>query len=151
MAMGNASAIAQQIMQNGNSYIPVGQNNNQNEWQKMLAMLATADKMDAGTMAGFGLGKLLRDGFDTWKENYDARGFINDKLLDSTPEEREAILQRLQQNNPKQYDRVMKNAMKKGYSWAGGNSVQDTNQPNYDFNPQKYNMLEYIKRMGWNR
>lgn len=70
-------------------------------------MLLASQKMDWGTMAGFGLGKLLRDGFNSWKANYDARGFINDKLLGANPEERERMLGYLKENNPDQYNLVM--------------------------------------------
>lgn len=50
-----------------------------NFWQRLLAQMAMAQKMDARTMAGFALGKLLRGGFDTWLANKRAKEQINDK------------------------------------------------------------------------
>ena len=47
---------------------------NKNKWDEMLAMLQFAHKGDPQTMLGFGLGRLLRDGFNTWMNNYKARG-----------------------------------------------------------------------------
>ena len=45
-----------------------------NKWEELLAMLNFAHKGDAQTMLGFGLGRLLRDGFNTWMKNYKDRG-----------------------------------------------------------------------------
>lgn len=60
---------------------PANANNNgkKSEWEKLLAQMAMAQKMDARTMAGFALGKLLRQIFDNWKERYDARGDLNNR------------------------------------------------------------------------
>ena len=44
-----------------------------NKWEELLAMLNYAQKGDPQTMLGFGLGRLLRDGFNTWMRNYKAR------------------------------------------------------------------------------
>jgi len=45
-----------------------------NDWTKMMQMMAMASKMDTNSMLGFALGKLLRGGFDQWKNRYDERG-----------------------------------------------------------------------------
>lgn len=102
------SALTQYAQRNGMR--PIGQqdqNKDQNEWQKWLSMLLASDKINWQTAAGGVLAKLLRDGFNTWKGNYDARGFINDKLLGASPEERERMLSFLKENNPDQYNRVV--------------------------------------------
>lgn len=119
------SALTQYPQQNGMR--PIGQQDqkkDQTEWQRILSMLLASQKMDWGTMAGFGLGKLLRDGFDTWKGNYDARGFINDKLVGASPEERERMLSFLKENNPDQYNRVVGRYGDRWQSSPTGNSAQ---------------------------
>lgn len=50
-----------------------------NKWDEMLAMLQLAHKGDANTMLGFGLGRLLRDGFNTWMQNYKDRGAAKER------------------------------------------------------------------------
>lgn len=57
-------------------------------WRKMIAQLSMAKSTDPSTLAGFALGKLLRQGFDSWKERYDARGYEKAKreLEQPTPE-----------------------------------------------------------------
>ena len=58
---------------------PANNNGKKSEWEKLLAQMAMAQKMDARTMAGFALGKLLRQLFDNWKENFDARGDLKNR------------------------------------------------------------------------
>lgn len=50
-----------------------------NKWEELLAMLNFAHKGDPQTMLGFGLGRLLRDGFNTWMKNYRDRGDAKDR------------------------------------------------------------------------
>ena len=50
-----------------------------NKWEEMLAMLNFAQKGDPQTMLGFGLGRLLRDGFNTWMKNYKDRGAAKER------------------------------------------------------------------------
>ena len=71
-------------------------------------MLLASQKMDWGTMAGFGLGKLLRDGFNSWKGRYDARDEIKGSLAGKSPEEQERQLKLMQEYNPAMYQNVMK-------------------------------------------
>lgn len=125
---------------------PEPQDDKQNEWQKILAMLAMSSKMDAGTMAGFGLGKLLRDGFNSWKNNYDARGFINDELLSASPAERERKLNFLKENNLEQYNRVMN---KYGDLWQGEEVPNASQQATGDVTPEvvKNSMLQYAQSL----
>ena len=50
-----------------------------NKWEEMLALLQFAHKGDPQTMLGFGLGRLLRDGFNTWMKNYKDRGAAKER------------------------------------------------------------------------
>lgn len=49
------------------------------QWEKDLNWLAASNKMTDESLLGFALGKLLKQGFDSWKGNYDQRN--NDKIL----------------------------------------------------------------------
>ena len=111
--------LIQQLMQKGNTYGQSQQQQGKSDWEKTLAQMAMAQKMDAGTMGGFAAGKLLRGAFDTWKNNYNARGKINADMLKATPEERAKKFQELQQGNPNQAERTLKFLNKHGIDTSG--------------------------------
>lgn len=78
--MANATELSQQMAANG--MLDPTRNHQKkklSDWEKMMTQLAMAQKADAKTMGGFALGKLLRQAFDSWKSNYDARGALRDK------------------------------------------------------------------------
>lgn len=111
--------IKQQIQQKGNTYSQ-GAPSGKSEWEKIIAQMLAAQKMDSGTMAGFALGKLLRSAFDDWKENYDARGDLNRLMEIADPQERARRWAFLQQVNPEQAARTQKYADKRGFDLNGG-------------------------------
>lgn len=73
MAITNLQEAINQMRAYGN-IDPEKNNDKKSAWEKMMAQLSMAQKMSPDTMAGFALGRLLRGGFDQWKENYDKRG-----------------------------------------------------------------------------
>ncbi|MBR0287461.1 MAG: hypothetical protein IJQ82_00630 [Selenomonadaceae bacterium] len=83
-------------------------------WEMMMAQLAMSSQTNPQTLAGFGVGKLLRGLFDDWKGNYDARRFINDRLAGMNEQDRAEALKTLEQYNPDQYQRTMKYLDKMG-------------------------------------
>ena len=89
-------------------------------WQKMMAQLAAANNTRPETMAGFALGKLLRNGFDTWKQNYDDRGYVKDQLMGLSEEEMEKKLAGIK--DPKRVE-YMRNI------WQERNGAQAQAQP----------------------
>lgn len=90
-----------------------GTNNKQNDWQKMMAQMAMAQKTSPRTMLGFAAGKLLRQLFDGWKERYDARGEVNDWLNTRTPEEIESEIAKISQTNPQRAEYMQKHLAKR--------------------------------------
>lgn len=75
-------------------------------WERLLTQMAAANQMDAKTLGGIALGKLLHDAFFTWKDNYDARGAANADFLMRTPDEQTKILADLDQTNPERATRL---------------------------------------------
>lgn len=51
------------------------QGNKANQWTQMLQMMNMANKMTDRQMMGFALGRLLRDGFNNWKDKYEERDY----------------------------------------------------------------------------
>ena len=78
--------------------------NKDSAWQKMLMQLAMANKTKPSTMAGYALGRLLRQGFDSWKENYDARDDIKNHLATLSEDELNQRMEELRRRNPHQAD-----------------------------------------------
>ena len=109
--MANLQDIIKQLMQQG--MIDPAVNKKNNALQQSIAALAAAQKADPKTMAGFALGKLLRQGFDTWKDNYDARGDINNRLMGMPEEQRNAELAEMEKLNPKRAAYVRQHLAKK--------------------------------------
>lgn len=75
-------------------------------WERLLSQMTAANQMDAKTLGGVALGKLLHDAFFTWKDNYDARGAANADFLMRTPDEQNKILADLDQTNPERAARL---------------------------------------------
>ena len=100
----NAKELAEIIKQTGN--IQPGQGNNQqgNPMQQMMWMAMAKNASPAfmaGGLVGRTLGKLFEGAFNDWKEKYNLRGVMNAKLDNAkTPEEREAILNKLIEEAP---------------------------------------------------
>lgn len=77
-----------------------------NSWERLLSQMTAAQNIDAKTLGGIALGKLLHDAFFTWKDNYDARGAANADFLMRTPDEQTKILADLDQTNPERATRL---------------------------------------------
>lgn len=85
----DVASIAQEMAARG--MLDPTRNDKKSNWEKLIAQMAMAQKTDPGTMAGFALGKLLRQGYDTWLDNLRARESVNNtdiakgKLRDDNP------------------------------------------------------------------
>ena len=110
MANSNVNALVNYAMNNGMK--PIGgqeQDDKKNEWQRMLAMLAMANQMDWRTLAGFGIGRLLNQYATRQKEKVDSRGDMKTRLSMAKPDERQELLNNIQQSDTHFYNRLRKN------------------------------------------
>jgi len=147
-------------------------NDDTSAWQKSMAQAAMAQKMDWQTLLGLLAGKALRGGFDTWKENYDARGEVNDLIASKSPDEINAEIVKIEKNNPNRaaYMRdtwqrktgqsinptepqVNSSALQKRIAeiipqLEGSPNADWLNQPDYSFN-NPTDPAEIFKRLGW--
>lgn len=106
--------ILQYAMQNGMT--PVGRvtpeddkDDRQNEWQRMLSMLAMSNQTDPLTMAGFLLGNGLGGLGTKQKAKVDARGEQKESLFSASPEERQRLLADIEKSDPPFYQRLQAN------------------------------------------
>lgn len=95
---GGVDPIVAQLMQSGNTMN--GRNQQGNTNNNLLMQMALAKNMKPLTLLGMILGNVLGQGATSWKDNYDARGYLNDSLLNLTSEEREKELEKLRRTNP---------------------------------------------------
>ena len=110
MANSVVSSLAAFATQNGmRNPEPQEQDDKKNEWQRILAMLAMANQMDWRTMAGFGLGRLLNQYAVRQKEKVDSRGDMKERLAIANPDERQELLNNIQQSDRHFYNRLQKN------------------------------------------
>lgn len=84
----------------------------------LIAQQAMAQKSDAGTLAGFALGKLLRGLFNDWKERYDARGLLNDVNALKDKNKQAEALANIEKTNPQQYQLAQGYINEDGSKWA---------------------------------
>lgn len=76
-----------------------GNNGQKSPFQQMMMMAMLRNASDK-QLAGFGLGKLLRQGFDSWKDKYDMRGMLKDEFNAAKPEDHEKLLQKYKEMYP---------------------------------------------------
>ncbi len=116
--MANQNNLIQYALQNGNIN-PEPQDDKKNEWQRILAMLSMSDKMDWQTMAGFGLGKLLRDYAINQRDKVVTRGNIKNQLFTSNdPKEIQDMLEAARKQGESYYQRLMSEGAERGLPWA---------------------------------
>ena len=95
--------------------------------EEQLLALTTADKVKPSTSLGFLAGKILGGGLNSWAENYADRGYIKNILKVADPDERQRLLELMKQNNPSQYERIMRRTADEGIDF--GTTPQAALQP----------------------
>ena len=88
--------------------------NSNNAWTRLL-MMSAFQNINPQVVAGAGIGKLLRQLFDNWKERYDDRGVLKGKIQNQNPEEVDKWITEVRAVNPKRADYLEK----KRAGWVG--------------------------------
>lgn len=123
------SALARLLAQQG-MIDPTGGDTgewNQNEYNNRIML---EEKASPETMFGDLVGQALGNGLRSWGENYRARGAQNDKILapNTSPEERNKLLEQIKMDNPKRYDRLVRQLGENGIN-VGSNAQAPTGSP----------------------
>lgn len=90
---------AEYLLKNGGTFNDNGKSQN-NKMNMLLMQMAMSQKMRPLTMLGMILGNLLGGGFKSWKDNYDARGDLEDKITSKSPAELEEYIKEMEQKSP---------------------------------------------------
>ena len=102
MAMNDTLKLIEEAKKNGNIN-PAGNasnGNSNNAWTRLL-MMSALQNINPLAVAGAGIGTLLRQLFNGWKERYDARGDLKGKMQNMTPEQVDKWIAEVGATNPR--------------------------------------------------
>jgi len=116
MAMNDTLKLIEEAKKNG-KINPAGNasnGNSNNAWTRLL-MMSALQNINPLAVAGMGIGTLLRQLFDGWKERYDARGELKGKMQTMNPEQIDEWISNVGATNPKMGEYLTDKRTK----WAG--------------------------------